>query len=119
MCDEWLEFEKFQDWSLNNGFDKSLSLDRIDNDKGYLELPYYNQGTLIDWVESKVRSDIEKRRILRCVLLGLQHIHNNNINQNINSNLTLWVYKELNYSMFQKESLLQERIFSKWLSERT
>lgn len=35
VCDEWLEFERFQDWALNNGFDKSLSLDRINNNKDY------------------------------------------------------------------------------------
>lgn len=40
VCDEWLGddgFINFYNWSKNNGFDdyKELSLDRIDNDKGY------------------------------------------------------------------------------------
>lgn len=35
ICDEWLEFEPFCEWSLENGWKKGLDLDRIDNDKGY------------------------------------------------------------------------------------
>lgn len=36
ICDEWLaDFERFYDWSINNGYGKGLSLDRIDNNKGY------------------------------------------------------------------------------------
>lgn len=36
MCDEWLnDFKSFYDWSLKNGYDDSLTLDRIDVDKGY------------------------------------------------------------------------------------
>lgn len=40
MCDEWLGehgFENFMKWSFENGYEenKGLSIDRIDNDKGY------------------------------------------------------------------------------------
>jgi hypothetical protein len=36
VCDEWLECkEKFIVWALRNGFEESLTLDRIDSDKGY------------------------------------------------------------------------------------
>ena len=39
ICDEWLDSEygvqKFIEWSLNNGYQDSLSIDRIDNNKGY------------------------------------------------------------------------------------
>lgn len=35
ICDEWLEFENFQEWSLNNGYDPKLTIDRINNDSGY------------------------------------------------------------------------------------
>lgn len=38
ICDEWLsDRNTFCEWALNNGFenDKSLSIDRIDNNKGY------------------------------------------------------------------------------------
>ena len=36
VCEEWKNsFESFKEWSLANGYDDTLSLDRIDNDKGY------------------------------------------------------------------------------------
>jgi len=39
MCPEWLDkdvgFQNFMEWSLNNGYVEGLSIDRIDNDKGY------------------------------------------------------------------------------------
>lgn len=36
ICKEWLEDkEKFIEWSLNNGCRLDLTIDRIDNDKGY------------------------------------------------------------------------------------
>ena len=38
VCDEWLGesgSSNFIEWSLNNGYNDSLTLDRIDNDKGY------------------------------------------------------------------------------------
>lgn len=35
LCADWLNFGKFQEWSINNGYSPKLSLDRINNDKGY------------------------------------------------------------------------------------
>lgn len=36
ICQEWLDNRKlFYDWSIKNGCDKNMSIDRIDNDKGY------------------------------------------------------------------------------------
>ena len=35
VCTEWERFEPFRDWSLLNGYKDGLSIDRIDNDKGY------------------------------------------------------------------------------------
>ena len=36
VCDEWQnDFMHFYIWAMNNGYKDSLSLDRIDNDKGY------------------------------------------------------------------------------------
>ena len=34
-CTEWEKFEPFRDWALSNGYSDELSIDRIDNDKGY------------------------------------------------------------------------------------
>jgi len=36
ICEEWKsDFTAFQKWAIENGYSPSLSLDRIDNDKGY------------------------------------------------------------------------------------
>lgn len=36
MCDEWLkDFNSFYKWAIANGYDENLSIDRIDNNKGY------------------------------------------------------------------------------------
>ena len=36
LCDEWENnFEAFEKWALNNGYSDELTIDRIDNSKGY------------------------------------------------------------------------------------
>ncbi len=36
VCDDWRnDSHKFYDWALTNGYDSKLTLDRIDNNKGY------------------------------------------------------------------------------------
>ena len=36
VCDEWInDFPAFRDWSLANGYEKGLTIDRIDNDGPY------------------------------------------------------------------------------------
>jgi hypothetical protein len=36
ICDEWRNsFEAFKDWALANGYKDDLTIERIDNDKGY------------------------------------------------------------------------------------
>lgn len=35
VCEEWKRFETFLEWSIVNGYDDTLSIDRIDNSKGY------------------------------------------------------------------------------------
>jgi hypothetical protein len=36
VCDEWKNsFQSFYDWAMENGYNDGLSIDRIDNDKGY------------------------------------------------------------------------------------
>jgi hypothetical protein len=36
VCQEWItDYLSFYDWAMNNGYKKGLTLDRIDNDKGY------------------------------------------------------------------------------------
>ena len=36
VCNEWEnDFNNFYEWSINNGYDDKLTIDRIDNNKGY------------------------------------------------------------------------------------
>lgn len=35
ICAEWHDFSVFQKWALENGYKDDLSIDRIDNNKGY------------------------------------------------------------------------------------
>ena len=35
VCKEWHDFSVFQKWALENGYKENLSIDRIDNNKGY------------------------------------------------------------------------------------
>lgn len=36
VCDTWLhDFQAFHDWAIENGYNDNLSIDRIDNNKGY------------------------------------------------------------------------------------
>lgn len=35
FCDDWKEFLTFKEWAYQNGYEEGLSLDRIDNTKGY------------------------------------------------------------------------------------
>ena len=35
VCDEWLSVKPFEDWCLANGWQKGLTIDRIDNDNDY------------------------------------------------------------------------------------
>lgn len=30
VCEEWLEFTNFYDWSMSNGYEKTLTIDRVD-----------------------------------------------------------------------------------------
>jgi hypothetical protein len=35
VCNEWYKFLPFYEWSINNGYKKGLTLDRINNDRDY------------------------------------------------------------------------------------
>jgi len=35
LCEEWQKFEPFRDWSMQNGYNDNLTIDRINNDGPY------------------------------------------------------------------------------------
>lgn len=58
ICDEWHDFLKFREWALKNGWEKGLSIDRIDNDGPYA--PWNCR-----WTDCKVQANNRSS----CVLL--------------------------------------------------
>lgn len=49
VCDEWMEFEPFMRWAVDNGYSEDLTLDRINNDGDYTP-------SNCRWVSRKVQS---------------------------------------------------------------
>lgn len=35
VCQEWMRYEAFRDWAMENGYQDNLTLDRVDNNRGY------------------------------------------------------------------------------------
>ena len=35
VCDEWDDYLTFKRWAMSNGYEDHLTIDRVDNDKGY------------------------------------------------------------------------------------
>lgn len=35
VCKQWLKYEDFRDWAISNGYRDDLTIDRVDNNKGY------------------------------------------------------------------------------------
>ena len=35
VCDDWLRYENFRDWANSSGYTENVTIDRIDNNKGY------------------------------------------------------------------------------------
>lgn len=35
VCKEWMEYKSFKDWAESSGYNKNMTIDRIDSDKNY------------------------------------------------------------------------------------
>ena len=58
ICDEWVnDYSAFREWSTNNGYQKGLQIDRIDNDGNY-------EPSNCRWVDRKTQSNNKSSNIL-------------------------------------------------------
>lgn len=77
ICTEWDEFLNFEKWSLENGYDELLTIDRINNDGGY-------SPDNCRWVDVKVQAN-NTRLNVRTKINGInrtlaQHAEKHNVN---------------------------------------
>lgn len=64
VCGEWLNNPvAFVDWALNNGYEKGLSIDRIDNDAEY-------SPNNCRWVSAKKQARNRRNTVPRCKCCG-------------------------------------------------
>lgn len=66
VCEEWNDFINFKKWSLENGYDVNLEIDRIENDKGY-------SGNNCRWTTTLVNNS-NRRITVRVEKLTLKEI---------------------------------------------
>lgn len=57
VCKEWENFNNFKEWSLSNGYDIQLTIDRIDNDGNYCP-------ENCRWVSNKIQANNKSSNII-------------------------------------------------------
>jgi len=61
LCKEWMVYKSFEKWAFENGYDDSLSIDRIDSNKDY-------SPSNCHWVDSYVQNNNKSSNVKFTVL---------------------------------------------------
>lgn len=65
VCEEWHDPKQFEKWALSHGYADNLSIDRIDNEKGY-------EPSNCRWATNKEQAN-NKRDNNRIIAFGISH----------------------------------------------
>lgn len=57
VCKEWEDFEIFRAWAVSHGYEDTLTVDRVDNDKGY-------SPDNCRWVDMRVQSNNRRNNVV-------------------------------------------------------
>ena len=99
ICKKWeYNFKIFYDWSIQNGYKKGLTIERIDNDKGYFpenctfatraEQSHNTRATKLTWEKvNEIRS--LKGKIYQCEIANIYGVNGSCIQRIFNNNT--WV----------------------------
>lgn len=60
ICEDWFDFKQFYKWAMSNGYSDNLSIDRIDNNKGYSPIN-------CRWTDKIVQANNKRNIITICV----------------------------------------------------
>lgn len=60
VCDDWFAYENFYKWSEVSGYSEGLSLDRIDNNKGY-------SPDNCRWTDAKTQANNTRRNVVMTI----------------------------------------------------
>jgi hypothetical protein len=63
VCDEWREFGSFRQWALSSGYSDRLTIDRIDNYKGY-------EPSNCRWATSRQQANNRKMGVIQATAWG-------------------------------------------------
>jgi hypothetical protein len=80
VCDEWLGengFINFSEWAINNGYSERLTLDRIDNEKGY-------SPNNCRWVDTYVQANNKRNNLYVMVNGEIDTVSNMARKHNVN-----------------------------------